>query len=141
MFMVTNFFTVFITFYGMLGLWSEKVGYHRLYDFWFYNILFGLFQAPYYAVSSLPPIVVNPTVRTYHLQNLTVCPNNDERSNPARLRELLLRPIRNYQSSGSFSYPILTASPQFFGRLLTPPFLVFDYRPKRSTSHHKQNKQ
>ena len=52
--MVTNVFTVFITFYGMLGLWSDKVGYHHLYDFWFYNILFGLFQAPYYAVSFSP---------------------------------------------------------------------------------------
>jgi len=49
MFMVTNSFSVFILFYGMLGLWAEKVGYHHVGDFWIYNILFGLFQAPYYA--------------------------------------------------------------------------------------------
>jgi MFS-type transporter involved in bile tolerance (Atg22 family) len=49
MFMVTNSFVVFILFYGMLGLWAEKVGYHHVRDFWIYNILFGLFQAPYYA--------------------------------------------------------------------------------------------
>jgi len=49
MFMVTNSFSVFIPFYGMLGLWTEKVGYHHVRDFWIYNILFGPFQAPYYA--------------------------------------------------------------------------------------------
>jgi len=49
MFMVTNAFSVFIPFYGMLGLWTKTVGYHHVRDFWIYNILFGLFQAPYYA--------------------------------------------------------------------------------------------
>jgi len=51
MFQITNFFSVFIPFYGMLGIWTRKVGYHNMWEFWFYNIIFGLFQAPYYAVS------------------------------------------------------------------------------------------
>ena len=51
MFMLTNFFSVLIPFYGMLGLWTEVVGYHHVRDFWIYNIVFGLFQAPYYAYS------------------------------------------------------------------------------------------
>ncbi|KAL4897150.1 autophagy-related protein Atg22B2 [Aspergillus ambiguus] len=49
MFLVTNFFSVFIPFWGMLGLWTERVGYHNRWEFYFYNIIFGLFQAPYYA--------------------------------------------------------------------------------------------
>ncbi|QRD82623.1 autophagy-related protein Atg22B2 [Aspergillus flavus] len=62
MFLVTNFFSVFIPFWGMLGLWTTRIGYHhRIYksftnkirpkqwEFYFYNVVFGLFQAPYYA--------------------------------------------------------------------------------------------
>lgn len=29
MFLVTNFFSVFIPFWGMLGLWTKKIGYHN----------------------------------------------------------------------------------------------------------------
>ncbi|KAL5357682.1 autophagy-related protein 22-like protein [Aspergillus floccosus] len=49
MFLVTNFFSAFIPFWGMLGLWTKRVGYHNRWEFYFYNIIFGLFQAPYYA--------------------------------------------------------------------------------------------
>ncbi|GME35470.1 putative mfs general substrate transporter protein [Neofusicoccum parvum] len=60
MFQVTNFFSVFIPFYGMLGLWTTKIGYHHIYDFWIYNILFGLFQAPYYAYAQTMMSEVTP---------------------------------------------------------------------------------
>ncbi|OJJ51539.1 hypothetical protein ASPZODRAFT_88026 [Penicilliopsis zonata CBS 506.65] len=49
MFLVTNFFSVFIPFWGMVGLWTNKIGYHHSWEFYFYNVMFGLFQAPYYA--------------------------------------------------------------------------------------------
>ncbi|KAL2222840.1 hypothetical protein M432DRAFT_23916 [Thermoascus aurantiacus ATCC 26904] len=51
MFLVTNFFSVFIPLWGMLGLWTTRIGYHHTWEFYFYNIIFGLFQAPYYAYS------------------------------------------------------------------------------------------
>jgi hypothetical protein len=53
-------FSVFIPFYGMLGLWTEKVGYHHVRDFWIYNILFGLFQALYYAYAQTMMSEVTP---------------------------------------------------------------------------------
>ena len=59
-FIVTNFFSVFIPFYGMLGLWTTKVGYHHVRDFWIYNILVGLFQAPYFAYSQTMMSEVTP---------------------------------------------------------------------------------
>ena len=59
-FMVISFFSVFIPFYGMLGLWTERVGHHRVRDFWIYNILFGLFQAPYYAYAQTMMSEVTP---------------------------------------------------------------------------------
>ncbi|KAF5858507.1 hypothetical protein ETB97_004303 [Aspergillus alliaceus] len=49
MFLITNFFSVFIPFWGMLGLWTARIGYHNRWEFYFYNVVFGLFQAPYYA--------------------------------------------------------------------------------------------
>jgi len=60
MFIITNAFSVFIPFYGMLGLWTTKVGYHHVRDFWIYNILFGLFQAPYYAYAQTMMSEVTP---------------------------------------------------------------------------------
>jgi len=51
MFIVTNVVTVLIPFWGMLGIWSQKIGFHSVWEFWMYNIVFGLFQAPYYAYS------------------------------------------------------------------------------------------
>jgi hypothetical protein len=71
MFLFTNFFTVLIPFWGMLGLWTTRIGYHHTvsskvlnvfgipitdqsqWEFYFYNVIFGLFQAPYYAVRAL----------------------------------------------------------------------------------------
>ncbi|KAF9889024.1 hypothetical protein FE257_008001 [Aspergillus nanangensis] len=60
MFLFTNFFSVFIPFWGMLGLWTHRIGYHNRWEFYFYNVIFGLFQAPYYAyaqtmISELTP--------------------------------------------------------------------------------------
>lgn len=34
---------------AQLGLWTTKIGFHNTWEFWFYNVLFGLGQAPYYA--------------------------------------------------------------------------------------------
>ncbi|KAG0159351.1 hypothetical protein PDIDSM_6873 [Penicillium digitatum] len=44
MFLFTNSFSVLIPFWGMLGLWTTME-----WEFYFYNVIFGLFQAPYYA--------------------------------------------------------------------------------------------
>ncbi|KAJ6033625.1 hypothetical protein N7444_011396 [Penicillium canescens] len=49
MFLFTNFFSVLIPLWGMIGLWTTRIGYHNRWEFYFYNVIFGLFQAPYYA--------------------------------------------------------------------------------------------
>jgi len=51
MFVVTNVVTIFIPLWGMIGMWTEKFGFHNAWEFWAYNVVFGLFQAPYYAFS------------------------------------------------------------------------------------------
>ncbi|CAD6583982.1 MAG: hypothetical protein TREMPRED_003707 [Tremellales sp. Tagirdzhanova-0007] len=49
MFQVTNVITILIPFWGLIGLWTDKVGFHHKWEFWLYNVVFGLGQAPYYA--------------------------------------------------------------------------------------------
>ncbi|RXW25436.1 hypothetical protein EST38_g421 [Candolleomyces aberdarensis] len=51
MFVVTNVVTVLIPLWGMIGIWTERFGFHKEWEFWAYNVVFGLFQAPYYAFS------------------------------------------------------------------------------------------
>ncbi|KAJ6561545.1 autophagy-related protein 22-like protein [Mycena vulgaris] len=51
MFVVTNVVTIMIPLWGMIGIWTQKFGFHNKWEFWAYNIVFGLFQAPYYAFS------------------------------------------------------------------------------------------
>ncbi|KZV88829.1 MFS general substrate transporter [Exidia glandulosa HHB12029] len=51
MFVVTNIATVLIPLWGMLGLWTTKIGFHHTWEFWLYNVFFGIFQAPYYSFS------------------------------------------------------------------------------------------
>ncbi|KJA29632.1 hypothetical protein HYPSUDRAFT_125838 [Hypholoma sublateritium FD-334 SS-4] len=51
MFIVTNVVTVLIPLWGMIGIWTGKFGFHNVWEFWAYNVVFGLFQAPYYAFS------------------------------------------------------------------------------------------
>ncbi|KAF7935323.1 uncharacterized protein EAE97_008230 [Botrytis byssoidea] len=60
MFIVTNIFSVLIPLYGMIGLWTDKIGYHHVYDFYVYNIVFGLFQAPYFSYSQTMMSEVTP---------------------------------------------------------------------------------
>jgi len=49
MFVVTNVVTILIPLWGMVGMWTDKIGFHNAWEFWFYNVISGLFQAPYYA--------------------------------------------------------------------------------------------
>lgn len=49
MFAVTNVVTMLIPLWGMVGIWTQKFGFHQAWEFWAYNAIFGLFQAPYYA--------------------------------------------------------------------------------------------
>ncbi|KAH9921430.1 autophagy-related protein 22-like protein [Fomitopsis serialis] len=51
MFMATNVFTILIPVWGMIGLWTTRFGFHQVWEYWAWNAVFGLFQAPYYSYS------------------------------------------------------------------------------------------
>ncbi|KAG1851413.1 vacuole effluxer Atg22 like-domain-containing protein [Suillus subluteus] len=60
MFVVTNVVTILIPLWGMIGIWTEKLGFHNVWEFWAYNIVFGLFQAPYYTFSQIMMAELSP---------------------------------------------------------------------------------
>ncbi|KAH7887427.1 MFS general substrate transporter [Phlebopus sp. FC_14] len=60
MFVVTNVVTVIIPLWGMIGIWTTKLGFHNVWEFWAYNVMFGLFQAPYYAFSQTMMAELSP---------------------------------------------------------------------------------
>ncbi|KAF7789383.1 hypothetical protein EIP86_000327 [Pleurotus ostreatoroseus] len=49
MFVVTNVVTIMIPIWGMIGIWTTKLGFHNVWEFWAFNVISGLFQAPYWA--------------------------------------------------------------------------------------------
>ncbi|KAA1089699.1 hypothetical protein PGT21_027649 [Puccinia graminis f. sp. tritici] len=51
MFVVTNLVTVLVPLWGTIGIWTHKFGFRNRWEFWAYNVIFGLFQAPYYSYS------------------------------------------------------------------------------------------
>ncbi|KAH7926783.1 MFS general substrate transporter [Leucogyrophana mollusca] len=60
MFVVTNVVTIMIPLWGMIGIWTDKLGFHNVWEFWAYNVVFGLFQAPYYAFSQTMMAELSP---------------------------------------------------------------------------------
>ncbi|KLO05189.1 MFS general substrate transporter [Schizopora paradoxa] len=60
MFVVTNVVTIFIPLWGMIGIWTQRFGFHNVWEFWAYNVVFGLFQAPYYAFSQTMMAELSP---------------------------------------------------------------------------------
>ncbi|KAG1752412.1 MFS general substrate transporter [Suillus paluster] len=77
MFVVTNVVTIFIPLWGMIGIWTDKLGsvsfyfirrrpskkcirFHNVWEFWAYNVVFGIFQAPYYAFSQTMMAELSP---------------------------------------------------------------------------------
>jgi len=44
----------------MIGIWTEKFGYHNRWEFWVYYVVFGLAQAPYYSFSQTVMAELSP---------------------------------------------------------------------------------
>ena len=37
--------------WGMIGIWTQKFGYHNAWEFWLYQTIYGLFVCPWYSYS------------------------------------------------------------------------------------------
>jgi len=103
---VTNIATVLIPLWGMIGIWSNTFGLHRTWEFWACNILFGVFQAPYYAFSQtimaelVPPGYENMFFGLYGFSNVA-----SSVIGPAVVQEII--GIRNKNWDGfTFLFPL-----------------------------------
>lgn len=52
MFLINSFFITFFPLYGLIGTWTNKIGFHNLWEVYAYNAYSGLFISSYYAYSS-----------------------------------------------------------------------------------------
>ncbi|RDI86921.1 hypothetical protein Vi05172_g3162 [Venturia inaequalis] len=46
--------------WGMIGIWTQKFGFHNAWEFWVYQIFYGLFVCPWYSYSQIMISEVTP---------------------------------------------------------------------------------
>ena len=44
----------------MIGIWTQKFGFHHVWEFWLYQTLYGLFVCPWYSYSQIMISEVTP---------------------------------------------------------------------------------
>lgn len=65
MFIINSFFISFFPLYGLIGTWTNRIGFHNLWEVYAYNAYSGLFISPYYAYSSTMMSCVSPRGKEY----------------------------------------------------------------------------
>lgn len=46
--------------WGMIGIWTQKFGFHNAWEFWVYQVFYGLFVCPWYSYSQIMISEVTP---------------------------------------------------------------------------------
>jgi len=46
--------------WGMVGNWTDKFGFHNIWEFWFYQAFYGIFVCPWYSYSQIMISEVTP---------------------------------------------------------------------------------
>lgn len=46
--------------WGMIGIWTQKFGFHKEWEFWVYQVWYGLFVCPWYSYSQIMISEVTP---------------------------------------------------------------------------------
>ena len=46
--------------WGMVGIWTQRFGYHNAWEFWLYQVVYGLFVCPWYSYSQIMISEVTP---------------------------------------------------------------------------------
>ena len=60
MFNVVMVFIVLLDGWGMIGNWTDKFGFHNEWEFWLYQVFYGLFVCPWYSYSQIMISSVTP---------------------------------------------------------------------------------
>ncbi|KAH8424630.1 MFS transporter [Aspergillus melleus] len=46
--------------WGMIGIWTQRFGFHHVWEFWLYQVFYGLFVCPWYSYSQVMISEVTP---------------------------------------------------------------------------------
>jgi MFS-type transporter involved in bile tolerance (Atg22 family) len=60
MFNVVMIAIVVLDGWGMVGIWTQKFGFHHLWEVWVYQVFYGLFVCPWYSYSQIMISEVTP---------------------------------------------------------------------------------
>ena len=52
MYILCSVFITLFPLYGLIGTWTNKIGFHKVWENWFYNAYYGVLINPYYVYSS-----------------------------------------------------------------------------------------
>ncbi|KAF9244444.1 MFS general substrate transporter [Melanogaster broomeanus] len=60
MFSINIIMMALLPLWGMIGIWTDKFGFHNAWEFWAYNVVIGLFQIPYSSYSQTMMAELSP---------------------------------------------------------------------------------
>lgn len=56
---------VFTNLWGIIGIWTDKVGYHHVWEFWFYQSIVGVFTSGWFSYGQTMMAEVSPAPKMY----------------------------------------------------------------------------
>ena len=100
MFNTVAIFSIIMDIWGLVGIWTQTIGFHQPWEFWLFQAWLGFFVSPYYSysqimVTSLPRIPASPTNT----------PSSDFRSNSPRQRIPLLLLLQHCRHDDLIHWP------------------------------------
>ncbi|KAE8444004.1 hypothetical protein EG329_001133 [Mollisiaceae sp. DMI_Dod_QoI] len=65
MFNIVAFSIIILDCWGMIGIWTQKFGFHHVWEVWLYQVYYGLFVCPWYSYSQIMISEVTPRGREF----------------------------------------------------------------------------
>lgn len=65
MFNIVAFSIIILDLWGMIGIWTQKFGFHHTWEVWLYQVYYGLFVCPWYSYSQIMISEVTPRGREF----------------------------------------------------------------------------
>ncbi len=65
MFNIVAFSIIILDLWGMVGIWTQKFGFHHVWEVWMYQVFYGLFVCPWYSYSQIMISEVTPRGREF----------------------------------------------------------------------------
>ncbi|KAH6673698.1 putative autophagy protein [Halenospora varia] len=65
MFNIVAFFIIILDCWGMIGIWTQRFGFHHVWEVWMYQVFYGLFVCPWYSYSQIMISEVTPRGREF----------------------------------------------------------------------------